>query len=106
VIRSSFGAFLDSAFLKAFLTQRDKIVPNDFYLSERMAFRKFPILREIINLNKLESFRARFFGAQMEVVVRTFYVDADGDFFLREDGVRYKQKKSVRQLTVPTFPAT
>lgn len=101
VIRSTFGAFLDQFFLEVFKTQKDRISPNDFYLSEVQMFRKFPILRRALGAAFVERFGEQTFPEGLEVAVRNFHVDKASDFFARDDRARYRQSKQRKRFEVP-----
>ena len=104
VIRSAYGAMLDLIF-KHIVLSYDNISPNDFYLTDVQAFRKFPNLRSALNFNEFDRLRERLVGNEIDVNVRTFFVDQSVPFSSRKDVKRYRQSKKRKTLTLPKLKA-
>ena len=106
VIRSAYGAMLDLVFKKIVASYDDILTPNDFYLTDIQAFRKFPALRWALDMRRFDSLREDLLGSSLNVVVRSFFVDHSVEFGLRRDRKRYLQSKEVKNLTLPKLKAS
>lgn len=100
VIRSRLGVLYDSLFQEAFRTLIDQSNPNDFYLTDTEAFQKFPVLKKAASKADWVRVAQDTLPKEISFVVRRFTVNLEGDFFKREDKVRYQQVKIGGHLTL------
>jgi hypothetical protein len=96
-IRSPAGVLCDFIFADIIGKIQD-LSPSDFYAAESDLFKRAPLLTQILDsgfdVHKLRE----HLPASIEYVERRFFVDGAGDFFKREDQVRYRQVKKAGNL--------
>jgi HD superfamily phosphohydrolase len=100
VIRSKLGVLFDALFQAAARHSIELFRRSDFYLTEVQAFKKFPILRDATQRRHWATMSRNLLPDEISYHVRRFYIDEAGDFFNREDAVRYRQSKKLSSLTL------
>ena len=98
VINSREGVLSDFA-CKIFLRRNLRRVDRGTYFgTEADLFRKLPGLRELLTGRRLEDDVARMTDEPICYRSRHFHIDPEGDFFARQDDVRYQQSRGDHAL--------
>ena len=98
VINSRAGVLADftcQLFLRKHL---HKFTPNDYFGTERDIFRRLPGLRDLLTSRTFENDLMEQLDRVITYTARRFFVEKAGNFFAREDRLRYKQKRETRTL--------
>jgi hypothetical protein len=101
IINSLRGVLADTVCQSFMRRHLEHIVDTDYFLTEKEMFRKLPGLRARL--------RSRSFISDINCEIdgpilfkeRRFFIDSTGDFYQRQDYIRYKQSKAERML-LPT----
>ena len=103
VIRSKLGVFYDGLFQAIAKGQIEQLSPADLYSTEREIFKRIPLLREVLDNDRIREVAERILPREIQFQHRGFYVDRGGDFVSHNDSRRYRQRKSGDSLTVKDF---
>ena len=107
-IINSLDGVLADIICKVFLGRNlSRINRDSFFGTETKLFQKLPGLRELLTSRNFEDEAIRVLNEPIHYVAREYYVDQDGDFFTRQDDVRYRHTRSRCGLALktPTDPA-
>ena len=102
IINSLDGVLADivcKLFLRRNLAQ---IKRDSFFVTENKLFQQLPGLREFLTSRNFEDETIRMLTEPIYYVARTYYIDQDGDFFTRQDDVRYRHTRSRCDLALKT----
>ena len=108
IINSKDGILSDFA-CKLFLRRNLGRVDLDSYFgTEDRLFQKLPGLRDLLTSHTFEKEMMRLIDEPVHYSARSYYIDQSGNFFDRQDGVRYHHSRSKRVLEfeTPIDPAT
>lgn len=100
VIRSKLGVLFDTLFQEAAEDIIDRLSPEDFYTTETSIFRRHSIFRDATQRRYWKEMASALLPDESDYLIRRFYIDEEGDFFSREDRVRYRQSKQPSSLTL------
>ena len=107
IINSHDGVLADFV-CRMFLRQNLARFERDaFFGTEARLFQQLPGLRELLTSRRFEGEAIRMLDEPVHYVSRSYYVDQNGDFFARQDDVRYRHSRtrSVLEPKIPTDPA-
>ena len=100
VVNSREGVLSDLA-CKLFLRRNlGRIDRGSYFGTEADLFRKLPGLRELLAGRGFEDDVVRMIDETAYYRSRHFHIDPEGDFFARQDDVRYRQSRSDRALAL------
>ena len=108
VINSHDGVVADSV-CRIFLRQSLARIKRDiFFDTEAKLFQQLPGLRDLLTSRRFEGEAIRMLDRPVHYVARSYYIDRNGDFFARQDDVRYRHSRttSVLDPKIPTDPAS
>ena len=108
IINSQDGIFSDFA-CKLFLRRNLARIDLDSYFgTEAKLFQKLPGLRELLTSRTFKNDVMRLINEPVHYSARSYYIDQDGDFFDRQDDVRYRHSRSrcVLAFETPIDPVT
>ena len=107
VINSHDGVIAD--FVGRMFLRRNlaRIERDAFFDTEARFFQQLPGLRELLTSRKFEDEAIRMLDGSVHYVARRYDVDKNGDFFTRQDDVRYRHSRtaSVLEPKIPAKPA-
>ena len=92
-INSRSGVLADYVCQELMRQNISRLSPADYYITEPQLFRKLRGLRGLLKSNSFESDITSLLPDQIMHQRRHFFVDASGDFFSRQDTLRYRQSK-------------
>ena len=104
IINSQDGVLSDFV-CKLFLRRNLARIGIDSYFgTETKLFQKLPGLRKILTSHVFKDEVMRMVNEPIYYVARSYYIDSDGDFFARQDDIRYRhsRSRSVLALKTPT----
>ena len=107
IVHSNKGILADYASQEALRRHISEISMADYFGDDQRLFATLPGLKEILTSESMEREVILRFGAPDFYTARKYYVDESGDFFLREDDVRYRHMKfrkrtnTVHRRTLP-----
>ncbi len=93
LINSRRGVFVDFACQLFMRRNINKLEPGDYFTTESLIFRKLPGLRQFLTRRSFEFDIMLLLDRPIDFKVRRFYIDLSGDFFKRQDTIRYRQNK-------------
>ena len=93
LINSRRGVLADFACQLFMRRNINKLEPGDYFTTESLIFRKLPGLRQFLTRRSFESDIMLLLDRPIDFKVRRFYIDLSGDFFKRQDTIRYRQNK-------------
>jgi len=105
IINSRRGVLADfscQVFMREHLTE---LSASDYFTTENDIFRTLRGLRELLTSRSFESEVRRYLDRPIHYKIRRFFVKQSGDFFKREDLVRYQQRKEDGLLVPGEFSA-
>ena len=79
-----------------------RIKRDSFFGTENRLFEQLPGLRELLMSRNFEDEAIRMLNEPIHYVARTYYIDQGGDFFARQDDVRYRHIRSRCALALKT----
>jgi predicted HD phosphohydrolase len=100
VIRSKRGAFYDALFQEIARQHLDRLSADDFYTTETNIFRKIPMLRDVLDEQKMPTIARNVLPPKLAYSVRHFDIHQSVDFKTHADEKRYVQRKTRSFLTV------
>lgn len=101
IINGEQGVLADAA-CQAFMRRRaDRFEPADYYSTESQLFRKLPGLKALLTHPDFDRLIGDELRATVRYKARRFMIDPAGDFFARQDGLRYRQTKVERTISPP-----
>ena len=71
-----------------------------FFGTETKLFQQLPGLRELLTSRSFKAEAIRLVDEPVCYVFRNYYIDPEGDFFSRQDDVRYRHSRSKCILTL------
>jgi hypothetical protein len=98
IIGSSLGVLADFACQHFFRMNRQRLSPADYFITEEAMFRKLPGLHRLLTSRSFEVDVSKLLLGPLPFVVRRFFVNDEGDFFIRDDKRRYQQTREKRVL--------
>jgi HD superfamily phosphohydrolase len=104
IINSHDGVLADFV-CRMFLRRNLARIERDaFFGTEARLFQQLPGLRDLLTSRRFEDEVIRMLDESVHYVARSYYVDQNGDFFARQDDVRYRNSrtKSVLEPKIPT----
>jgi HD superfamily phosphohydrolase len=103
VIRSKAGVFYDGVFQAIARAKIDALEPADFFATEKAIFEKLPLLKEVLDSDRVREIAKRVLPNQIPYQFRHFYIDDATEFRSHDDKERYRQQKTASSLTVRDF---
>ena len=103
VINSHEGVIADFVCRMFFRRSLARIERDSFFDTEAKLFRQLPGLRELLTSRRFEDETIRMLDGPVHYVDRSYYVDENGDFFTRQDDVRYRHSRT-RSVFEPKIP--
>jgi hypothetical protein len=103
VIRSKAGVFYDGVFQAIARAQIGSLEPSDFYVTEKAIFEKLPLLKDVLNSDRVREIAQQVLPTQIPYQFRRFYIDERTDFKSHHDEERYRQQRTGSSLTVRDF---
>ena len=98
IINSREGVLSDFV-CKLFLLRNLVCVDQDlFFGTEERLFQKLPGLRKMLTSRTFEEEATRMVNGPVRYVGRSYYIDQDGDFFFRQDDIRYRHRRRRHEL--------
>ena len=84
-----------------------RIERDTFFDTESRLFQKLPGLRKLLTSRRFEDEAIRMLDEPVHYVARSYHIDQSGDFFARQDDVRYRHSRtrSVLEPMIPINPA-
>lgn len=98
VIYSRRGVLADFVCQRIMRARAEVISEEDFLSTEPLLFRKLPRLREVLTSAKFVDAAESLVDERLHYMSRKFWVDPIGDFFARDDKIRYRQHKNEATL--------
>lgn len=98
IVNSREGILSDYACRIFLLRNPEYINLENYFDSEAMLFRKLPGLRELLKSNSFEKEITRMIEEPVSYWDRDYYIDPKGDFFTRQDSVRYRHSRNIATL--------
>lgn len=84
---------------KIFLRKNlERIKYDSFFCTEAKLFQQLPGLKELLTSRLFKAEAIRMIDEPVCYVFRDYYIDREGDFFSRQDDVRYQHSRSKRIL--------
>ena len=100
IINAESGLLAD-AVCQSFMRRRlERFSAGDFYATEAALFRKLPGLRALLTSQDFDRDVKQDLDATLAFKARRFTVDPAGDFFARQDKLRYRQTKAESRLVL------
>lgn len=94
IINAESGVLADAA-CQAFMRRNlASFSERDFFTSEDAVFSKMPGLRKLLGSAAFAHEVGDVLDAPLPYAVRRFTVEAEGDFFVRQDALRYRQSRT------------
>ena len=104
IVNSREGVLSDFA-CQLFLRRSIEYIGLDCYFgTETELFRRLPGLRELLTSHTFEDEMIRMLDEPVHYRDRNYYIDRDGDFFARRDGIRYRHSRTDRLLELKDTP--
>lgn len=103
VIRSKPGVFYDGIFQAIAREQIDALQPSDFFATEKTIFQKLPLLKDVLDSDRLHEIAKRVLPTEIPYQFRSFFIDDKTDFRSHHDNERYLQQRIGSSLTVRDF---
>ena len=104
IVNSREGILSDFA-SRLFLQRKPEFINLDCYFgTEAMLFRKLPDLRKLLISNSFEEKITRMVKEPVGYWDRDYYIDQKGDFFARQDSVRYRHNRKLATLKLEDPP--
>ena len=106
IINSKEGILSDFA-CKLFLRRNLEQIDRDSYFdTENRLFRKLPYLKDFLMSHTFEKEVIRLINEPVFYSARSYYIDQNGDFFDRQDDIRYRhsRRKCVLAFETPIDP--
>ena len=100
LVHSHKGILADYASQVALRNRIGMVSLADYFGDDQSLFAALPGLREVLTSKSMEREVVVRFGTPDFYTARKYYVDESGDFFLREDDVRYRHMKFRRRADV------
>ena len=102
IINSQDGVLSDFV-CKLFLRRNlARIDLGTYFGTETKLFQKLPGLRKLLTSHTFKDDVMRMVNEPVYYVARSYYIDRDGDFFARQDDVRYRHSRSRSVLALKT----
>lgn len=98
VINSQSGVLADFACQMFMRDNINRVKMENYFSTENHMFRLLPGLRELLTSRTFENHILSLLDRPISFKARNFYVDSHGDFFLRQDKLRYRQRRIERFL--------
>lgn len=98
LINSPNGVLADFACQTFLRRHLNDVSASDYFVTEKIIFRKLPGLRELLTSQSFEGDIMQQIDRPIRYTVRRFFIDPSADFFVRNDWGRYKQKKEEKTL--------
>lgn len=106
IINSREGILADFA-CKLFLRRHlGRVGRNGYFGTEAALFRKLPGLRELLTGRGFTDGITRMIDEPVYYRSRCYHIDRTGDFFTRQDDVRYRHSRKDRALTLENRPGS
>jgi hypothetical protein len=99
VVNSRQGVLADWACQRFMLLNLNQLCPEDYFTTETHMFRLLPGLRQLLTSRSFDVDVNQYIDSPISYKARRFFIKPNGDFFAREDRVRYQQCKEERVLT-------
>ena len=93
--------FICRMFLRRNLSRIERDV---FFGTEIRLFQQLPDLRELLTSQRFEDEAIRMLNEPIHYAARSYYVDPNGNFFARQDSVRYRHSRT-KSVLEPKIPA-
>ena len=100
IINSEAGLLADAVCQSFMRRHLHKFGPDDVFRSEVALFRQLPGLRQLLTSPDFTQRARQELGSAVSFKARRFTVDPAGDFFMREDKLRYQQIKTDSRLDI------
>ncbi len=100
LINAELGVLADAACQQSMRDHIASFTRDDYFTDEAAAFRKMPGLRELLVRRDFRDEAADRVGRSIAFRRRSFFIDEEADFFLRQDRCRYKQNKTDQILKI------
>lgn len=100
IINSEDSVLSDFACKKFLQKNLGRIKSASFFGTETKLFQQLPGLRELLTSRSFKAEVIRMVDEPVCYVFRNYYIDREGDFFSRQDDVRYRHSRSKRILTL------
>ncbi len=100
VINSSSGVLADHVCQLFMRRNINSLTGDDYFATEQRIFRKLPGLRELLTSHTFVNDVKRELVGPIKYSRRLFFVDKSGDFFKRQDRIRYRHDRESRVLNV------
>ena len=99
IINSREGVLSD--FVCKLLLRRNlaRVDRNSFFGTEERLFQKLPDLRKLLTSRTFKEQAMRMVSGHVRYVGRSYYIDQDGDFFSRQDDIRYRHRRRQHDLS-------
>ncbi|MGB8278707.1 MAG: HD domain-containing protein [Methylovirgula sp.] len=98
VIRSRDGILTDHLCQRIARGSLNRLSKHDFLTTEKSLFKKLPELRVVLQISRSAPVEREAFSELVRYKERNFFIDAEADFFARDDKRRYRQSKQDRVL--------
>ena len=98
IVNSREGIISDYACRLFLLRNPEYINLENYYETEAVLFRKLPGLRKLLKSNSFEKKIMRMIEEPVSYWDRDYYIDPKGDFFARQDSVRYRHSRNIATL--------
>ena len=93
IVHSCEGILADFVSQEVLRRQLHRVIKDDYFGDDRLMFDRLPELRATLTSTLMER-EALLLGTPDFYVARKYFVDQSGDFFSRNDDVRYRHVKS------------
>lgn len=101
IVRSEFGVISDYLCEILVLDNISHLKRSDYFLTEAQMFRRIPELKNFLFHSELNQRISDNVDDEIAYKARRFSVDAQFDFFSRDDKCRYTQKKEEKVMKAP-----
>ena len=95
IIRSREGVLSDHLVQSLARRHISRFKASDYFVTETTLFTKLPEIRDALKLGLERGIREHRVAYPTAYDIRSFYVDRNCSFYLRQDAARYRQTKSV-----------
>jgi uncharacterized protein len=106
IINSVIGVVADKLSQAFMRREIGKFSASDYFSTENDIFTKMPDLRSALDRKELLSMARELLPPKITYDVRKFDIEARGNFFTREDTVRYTQRRSTRGFDIGSMAGT